>query len=223
MDVSLLLSSIANEQVKILDPAIPLSKYTPLDISIHNASLGSSDITNPQTCQTHIDDVLAKNKAEVAFGGYLEKRNLYSKAEHFAGNNRRDIHLGIDFWSSTGIKVITPIMGTVHSFNNNNLPNDYGPTIILSHHVKGLEFYSLYGHLSVESLNGLEKGMPFAKGQVIGTLGSVKANGGYAPHLHFQLILDLQGNQGDYPGVCSESDLPFYSNNCPNPNLLLNL
>jgi len=36
------------------------------------------------------------------------------------------------------------------------------------------------------------------------------------------LIFDLEGYIGDYPGVTSEGKLNYYSNNCPDPNLVLN-
>jgi hypothetical protein len=31
------------------------------------------------------------------------------------------------------------------------------------------------------------------------------------------LIRDMQEFQGDYPGVCSQRDVAFYANNCPDP------
>lgn len=60
-------------------------------------------------------------------------------------------------------------------------------------------------------------------GDKIGAVGSAKVNGEYAPHLHFQIIEDLQGNSGDYPGVSSKEDIEFYLKNCPDPNLLLKI
>ena len=57
----------------------------------------------------------------------------------------------------------------------------------------------------------------------IGNLGVASVNGDYAPHLHFQIIRDLEDNFGDYPGVASENNIPFYKRNCPDPNLLLKL
>ena len=51
----------------------------------------------------------------------------------------------------------------------------------------------------------------------------MKENGDYPPHLHFQIILDIENFYGDYPGVCSENDLKYYSQNCPDPNLVLKL
>jgi len=110
-----------------------------------------------------------------------------------------------------------------HSFQNNSSVGDYGPTIILKHDIRSNVFYTLYGHLSVDSLHDLYVGKPFAKGKTLAKLGTTDINVNYAPHLHFQIIRDLQANTGDYPGVAAENELHFYTKNCPNPNLLLNL
>jgi murein DD-endopeptidase MepM/ murein hydrolase activator NlpD len=75
----------------------------------------------------------------------------------------------------------------------------------------------LYGHLSHESIANARVGSIINQGEQIGQLGTWNENGNWPAHLHFQLILDLQGNLGDYPGVCSKTDLPFYQENCPNP------
>ena len=63
----------------------------------------------------------------------------------------------------------------------------------------------------------------FKKGTTLATLGDATVNGNYAPHLHFQIIDTISTNFGDYPGVCSASDLDFYLENCPDPNLLLKI
>ncbi|MFK7782228.1 peptidoglycan DD-metalloendopeptidase family protein, partial [Psychroserpens sp.] len=100
---------------------------------------------------------------------------------------------------------------------------DYGPTIILQHVIQDSRFYTLYGHLSLSSIVNLKVGQKFKKGELIATLGDASVNGDYPPHLHFQIIKDIQHYVGDYPGVCSKQDLEFYIHNCPNPNFLLKL
>lgn len=209
--------------LQILNGAIPISEYCVIDLSDSNEELQAVNISNPEECQSYIEKVLTKNKAKVAYGGYLEHRELYSASNLFAGKEKRNIHLGIDFWCSTGTKVVTPLDGKVHSFANNSTIGDYGPTIILEHENQGFTFYTLYGHLSVESLSGLFVGKEFKKGQPLATLGETKINVNYAPHLHFQLIMDIENHFGDYPGVCSTSDLKFFKQNCPDPNFLLQL
>ncbi len=205
-----------------LDVAIPLEKYCPLNLSVKNKELNDIAISDPIACQNYIDAVLKKNGARVAYGGYLEKRALYANSDRFSEGGPRNIHLGIDFWCEAGTKVIAPLNGTVHSFKNNSDKGNYGPTIILEHRSPiGTLFYTLYGHLSMESLDGLYRDKPIKRGNVLASLGTPDINVNYAPHLHFQLIIDLQGHYGDYPGVCSQEHLKFYQKNCPDPNHLL--
>jgi murein DD-endopeptidase MepM/ murein hydrolase activator NlpD len=208
----------------VLDSRISLDDYTPIDLSVNNNALNAIDLSDPEACQGYIATVLNKNRASVAYGGYLEQRNLYSGNANFAsGEERRDIHLGMDFWVEAGTKVVAPQKGEVHSFKNNASIGDYGPTIILKHTIGDIIFYTLYGHLSLESLNDLYLGMVFEKGETLATLGTPDINVNYAPHLHFQLIVDPQGKEGDYPGVCKASELHFYQKNCPDPNMLLRM
>ncbi|WP_247079613.1 peptidoglycan DD-metalloendopeptidase family protein [Cellulophaga sp. F20128] len=197
--------------------------YTPIDLSRTNADLINIDITSVDACQKYIDAVLTKNKATVAYGGYLEKRNLYATNAKFSGtsNATRNIHLGMDFWTNAGANVLTPLDGVVHSYKDNAIHGDYGPTIILKHSIGDAIFYSLYGHLAVASLQSLYVGKVFKKGSVLASLGDSNINVGYAPHLHFQLIMDIKDYLGDYPGVCASRDLEFYAQNCPNPKWLL--
>jgi len=54
-------------------------------------------------------------------------------------------------------------------------------------------------------------------------VGDSSVNGGYSPHLHFQIIKNIEDNFSDYPGVTSKKDLDYYLENCPNPNLLLKI
>jgi murein DD-endopeptidase MepM/ murein hydrolase activator NlpD len=86
-----------------------------------------------------------------------------------------------------------------------------------------VEFYTLYGHLSRTSIKDLNKNTQITKNQCIGYLGDFTVNGDYAPHLHFQIMKDIEDYEGDYPGVCSQNNLAFYSANCPDPNLVLKL
>ena len=218
-----LLAGIATEFVPILDKKIPWKAYTPIDLSRDNSALASIEIGNPEACQGYIDRVLGLNSASVAYGGYLEHRNLYAQNTHFQGANAtiRNIHLGVDFWTKAGTTVLAPLDGMVHSFQNNTTIGDYGPTIVLQHEIQGMLFYSLYGHLSLLSLHGLYVSKPFQKGDVLGTLGTPDINVNYAPHLHFQLIQDIGTYHGDYPGVCTTKEMEYYTENCPNPLFLL--
>lgn len=222
---SLLQSFINIKATQVLDPIISMDLYTEVDLSISNTALKDIDISDPFVCQQYIDQVLVENDATVAYGGYLEQRNLYSGNTNFISEQeeRRDIHLGMDFWAAAGTRVVAPLKGEVHSFHNNATKGDYGPTIILTHNLGEFTFHTLYGHLSLESLDGLYVGKLYEQGERMATLGTTDINVNYAPHLHFQLILNLEGKKGDYPGVCRASEVEFYRENCPDPKLLLSL
>ncbi len=77
--------------------------------------------------------------------------------------------------------------------------------------------------MSLESLKDKKVGDVIKQGQQIANLGLPPVNGDYAPHLHFQIIIDIENNFGDYAGVCSPTKLDFYTKNCPDPNLLLKI
>lgn len=161
----------------------------------------------------------------IRFGGYGEDRSLYTQ-ELFApqGEEPRTIHLGLDIFAPAGADVFAPLAGRVHSSKINDKPGDYGPTIILEHSpAPGLVFHTLYGHLSRDSLKGLKPGAAFMPGEPIATLGTKRENGGWPPHLHFQIILDIGAAKGDYPGVCKRSERDHWLSICPDPRLLLGL
>ncbi|GAA4813195.1 peptidoglycan DD-metalloendopeptidase family protein [Litoribaculum gwangyangense] len=224
-DFSTFLYQISNRPLTVLDASIPRSKYVAIDLSATNENLNSVDVSSSLKFETYINNHIKTHDGLVAYGGYLEVRNIYKRSKHFnnQAHDERNIHLGIDLWNDAGTFIYAPLDGVVHSFNNNQNYGDYGPTIILKHEVEGIEFFTLYGHLSVASLDDLHDNKPFKQGEPIATLGDASVNGDYPPHLHFQIIKDLQGLRGDYPGVCSKTNLEFYKSNCPNPNVILKL
>ncbi|MDR6844374.1 peptidoglycan DD-metalloendopeptidase family protein [Flavobacterium granuli] len=213
------------KDIKVIDNAIPYSQYTPLDLSASNLELEQLNITDSSQFETYIEHLLYKNNAKVAHGGYNEIRSLYKRSAVFNDLNteERNIHIGLDLWIKAGTPVLAALDGKVHSFQYNNNLGDYGPTIILKHQLEQHIFYTLYGHLSLESIASIKIGDFFAKGQQLATLGDNNVNGDYSPHLHFQIIKDIEDKSGDYPGVCSKSKLAFYLENCPDPNLLLKI
>ncbi len=156
-------------------------------------------------------------------GGYNEDRVLYKRSKHFDGKEARTVHLGIDIWSAAGTKVYAPIGGVVHSVAFNNNFGDYGATIVLQHQIDGVAFHTLYGHLSLQDLAALQEGKFISRGELVGHLGEATENGDWPPHLHFQIIEDMHEQKGNYPGVCSIKEREKYLDNCPNPDLILNM
>jgi murein DD-endopeptidase MepM/ murein hydrolase activator NlpD len=169
-----------------------------------------------------VREMLAEQHATIGIGGYLENRSIYRRSPHFdAATEPRSLHLGVDVWVPAGTPVAAPLAGVVHSLADNNNFGDYGPTIILQHELEGVKLYSLYGHLTRTDLTGLAPGQPVAASQLIAHVGPHPENGDWPPHLHFQLIADMQGRWGDFPGVAPPSERAYWAGLCPDPMLVL--
>jgi len=172
----------------------------------------------------YLDEVRSEKKVSILYGGYLERRSLYNNKALFQNKTkRRNIHLGIDFWAEADEDVVCPFDGVIHSFADNRGVGNYGPCVILKHQNHKGTFYSLYGHLNRKSLKGIQVGQSIKQNQVFCHLGNTEENGGYVPHLHFQIIKDIQDYTGDYPGVCHKNHLEYYKNNTVNPVDFLDL
>ncbi len=195
------------------------------DFSVGSTEWDYAALTQPTLAARAVAERMRAEGAAVGVGRYDEARLVYT-AEQFGENEaeRRTVHLGLDLFQEAGSPVFAPLEGTVHSFADNARPLDYGPTILLEHRVsEDLTFYTLYGHLSRASLDGLQAGKPVRKGEHIGWLGETHENGGWAPHLHLQLIADLLGCKGDFPGVAKASERAVWLGLCPDPNLLMGI
>lgn len=212
-------------------PVVPFEpgtdKLLPLDFTEANKSLTEDILKDTNHFSSYINNQLANAGARYGIGGYNEHRTVYSRSKVFdaplAGEEPRRLHVGTDLWGRPYTAVMAPLNGILHSFAFNNQFGDYGATIILSHQVNGYTFYTLYGHLSLNSLKNLQEGQNIAKGQVFAEFGIPYENGHWPPHLHFQLILDMQDWKGDYPGVCKYSEREKWLKNSPEPDILLQL
>lgn len=190
------------------------------DFSARNISVEQVDMTKHGALQAYIGATLAAHKKTWGWGGYSEERSWYISPLFTAAGEPRTVHLGIDVWLLADTPIYAPIKGVVHSFQNNQNFLDYGPTIIIEHKISGTHFFTLYGHLSVDSLQHLTAGSAIPAGGEVGRVGEEFENGSWAPHLHFQIIGDMLGKSGDFPGVAKRSEKDFYLALCPNPELL---
>ena len=183
-----------------------------------------NELSVPMLASEALFERMREAGAEIGVGRYDEERHVYTAEQFQTSGEPRTVHLGIDLFQPAGSPVFAPLGGTVHSFADNALPLDYGPTIILEHRPDGgPTFWTLYGHLSRASLDGLTEGRRIAKGERIGSLGTPEENGGWAPHLHVQLITDLFGARGDFPGVGTQHERAIWKSVSPDPNLLLRI
>jgi peptidoglycan LD-endopeptidase LytH len=232
-------------QVILFDSAC--QKIAALDLTSNNKELDETIFNDTEIFSAYIDAYRKKQKADYLIGGYNELRVLYGRSELFntqktvrymdgpvAVNQKvsstpgdaaepRRLHIGTDIWGPVGTPVFAFMGGMVHSFAFNDHYGDYGATLILSHQLDSVSFYTLYGHISLRDINFVNAGDYVERGQEIAHFGDKNENGHWPPHLHFQIIGDLELYEGDYPGVCRYSERKKFLNNCPDPDLVLQL
>jgi|TARA_B100000959_G_scaffold282761_1_gene349925 4-aminobutyrate aminotransferase-like enzyme/Ser/Thr protein kinase RdoA (MazF antagonist) len=214
-----------NRVFKIADifPSIKKKNFFNIDLSVSSNWLENKLIGKNIDLFENKINLLKKLKSNsIIAGGYLEPRILYNSNNYSRpGNNgieNRTIHLGIDFWINKNTPIHAFIDGVVVVKTNNNSKKGYGGLIILEHKVKNLKFYSLYGHLCNVKRLKIKIGDKIKKGSEIGIVGDYNVNGNWAPHLHFQLMLNLLDFKNDFPGVCYYSEKSIWSSICPDPN-----
>lgn len=205
-----------------LFPSISSQDLFQLDFTAQNLYWKTVDLVSTTQFQIAIDHLL---QGRVGVGGYFEPRVIYQRSAHFSGEEDRSIHLGLDVWTPALTPIHAPLSGKVHSLADNAHFGDYGPTLILEHPVlesipsyPGVnKLYTLYGHLSRTSLARWKAGDEVQAGELLAWVGPAPENGDWPPHLHFQVMTEMLGKTGDFPGVCSRSEMSFYQAICLDP------
>ena len=219
--------SLLKQYQHIFHPVVPfkpaINKLLRMDLTEKNAALTADIFNETEKFSEYIDQQLLSANATYGIGGYDELRSLYARSEVFNADEPRRLHLGIDIWGKHDTPVFAPLGGVIHSFAFNDHFGDYGATIILQHQIKAKNFYILYGHLSLKDIQHLKEGKFVSMGETIGHFGAANENGNWPPHLHFQIILNMGNYNGDYPGVCKRSEREEYLQNCPDPDIILQL
>ncbi len=209
-----------------LFPDLNFSNVFPIDMSIGSTWLGHEiEHLNNEILSLRIDHLRKIHKGSVVAGGYLETRPFYCteayEREGNCGKEYRSVHLGLDMWTEPETPINSIMDGTVYSIFNNDNEKDYGPTLILEHKTStDITFYTLYGHMTRTSLDLHKKGDIIKKGDIAGYVGDTDENGSWAPHLHFQIILDILGSEHDFPGVAFDKEVSTWKSICPDPNLI---
>ena len=173
-----------------------------------------------------IAEELRRAGRRVGVGRYAEARALYATPAFGANGDEegRTVHLGIDLFVPPGTPVRAPLDGTVHLLAYNAARLDYGPLVVLHHEpAPGVAFFTLYGHLSLDTLDALRTGQRVAAGEAFARVGAPPTNGDWAPHVHVQVILDLLDLDHDFPGVARASEAGLWTGLSPDPNLLLGI
>ena len=173
---------------------------------------------------------------QYTIGRYNEPRpTLYSHGLFTTSTSSpRYIHMGIDI----GAPVLTP----VYSFDSGTLiaqgalpsKGDYGHSMVIEYIwtreqplkaltktiSRGQSYWALYGHLSAESITRYEVGAPVERGEQVGAIGAAYENGGWPPHLHFQLST-VRPVHHDLPGAVSDGEHQRALDLYPDPRQVL--
>jgi murein DD-endopeptidase MepM/ murein hydrolase activator NlpD len=216
---------------------------TPIDmnqVSLHAFDLSADSVEfpmgpDPEDAEGWTSLLFGKMKevgAEVGVGRYDEVRQWYTSDIFLDPTSDppewRSVHIGVDLFLEARSPVLAPFDATVHSVANNIGALDYGPTVILEHQGQGgegrsLRFWTLFGHLGEEEVIRLNPGQSLVRGEAFARIGDFPVNGNWAPHLHFQIITDLMGWKGNFPGVALPSQRSFWKALSPDPNLILGI
>jgi 4-aminobutyrate aminotransferase-like enzyme/Ser/Thr protein kinase RdoA (MazF antagonist) len=223
------LPSAARTAAPILDVDLRTAPSRVLDLSVGSTFLGADPkAADAANLTDRIFRAMKDAGVSVGIGRYDEARLLYSSPLFGASANptdeRRTIHLGVDLFVELGTPIHAPLEGSVHVVANHHAPLDYGPLVILRHETRdGVEFFTLYGHLMKTDVDALRPGQHVARGENIARVGAAHENGGWPPHVHFQIISDLLDLGSDFPGVARASQRNVWTSLSPDPNLLLGI
>ncbi|KUJ77571.1 aminotransferase class III-fold pyridoxal phosphate-dependent enzyme [Ruegeria profundi] len=194
-------------------------------LSVENSTWPQNPFHMPLDEAAHVGEEFGDG---LWLGYYNEPRLIYTEPGFRKGpwkaSDRRTVHLAVDVFAPAGTVLHAPMSGRVEAVENRDAHLDYGGVVILHHETpEGDPFYTLYGHLDPEVCGRLKHGDPVAQGAAFAQLGDASQNGGWAPHVHFQLALSTDGMQADWPGVADPDELDLWHAVCPNPAALLNL
>jgi len=208
-----------------LFPTINKNEAHHIDLSVSSLWVGhQQDFNNLDLMQFKIDQLQKEVPTKIIAGGYLEPRALYTSTAYDSvrnnGKESRSIHLGIDYWLPEFTPVHALFDGEVVIAVNDTGDKGYGGLAVLKHQAEDIEFYTLYGHNTIESVTKYKVGDIILKGEKIVELADYPENGNWAPHLHFQVLLSLFDYKVDYPGVAYLSQINVWKSVCPDPNLL---
>lgn len=150
-------------------------------------------------------------------GRYDEDRAGMYTTPLFAGS--RTVHMGIDIGGPVGTPVHAFTDGIIFAAGYNPADGDYGWTLVTEHELDGVPVWALHGHLDARVADR-SAGTSVRRGEVIAWLGAEHENGGWPPHLHFQLSLTRPDGH-DLPGVFAPAERAAARAIHPDPRLVL--
>lgn len=189
-----------------------------LDFSSRSEILALPDFS-AEARQAFVQEKINDSLSNWAYGNYLDEKEDFFR--RFGADQmvlqRRWYHLGFDVYRPVGTTLFAPLEGEVVVSEYEAGSGNYGGMVCLQHEFEDRLFYSVYGHLNPESLP--ELGTALSAGQALARLGGVEVNGGYAPHVHLQILTESGFQSGwVHRGYCTQENLETLPNYCLNPD-----
>ncbi|MBD9373680.1 aminotransferase class III-fold pyridoxal phosphate-dependent enzyme [Rhizobium sp. ARZ01] len=207
----------------IIRPEVAKPKVLALDLTENGPDARGWAKLDAVAAENLIDKRVREEGAAFAIGLYGEDRVIY-KGDAFetaSAGARRTVHLGVDIFAPALEPVHAPFDGKVAFIHDDAVDFGFGPTVLLEHRTdEGDVFWTLYGHLSRDSVAILSIGQPIAKGEAFCAFGAASENGNWAPHLHFQIVTDHLGLCGRMHGVGVRSHWQVWREVSPDPSVI---
>lgn len=202
---------------------IPIESLAMLDLGISSPLISLEPGQKKEPALTaRLVAALAPAGALAGIGSYGEPRLHEAGLESPCGAaDHETIHLGIDLFAEAGSPLHAPLGGTIHAA----YAGSPGPACIILKHCRdgGQRFYTLYSHLSRTSIKNAAAGKAVAQGEPFATIGAPEENGGYPPHVHMQLIIDLLERDCRFPSYCRASQFHIWHGFSSDPAVILGI
>ncbi len=207
--------------------AATMSKaIVPYGDASHVMTVASAE-QRPEKATKWWTDYAEQHKIELGVGSWGEKRTVYTDkafVSRFIEGQRRIHHLGVDLFMPAGTPLYAPVAGTVRSVEIEHEPLGYGGLISLEHAPEGCPpFVTLWGHMAHEALGRLKPGQRLEAGDLVGYMGDIHENGGWTPHLHFQISTDTALTATEILGVGESAYLDVWAELFPDASALAGL
>jgi 4-aminobutyrate aminotransferase-like enzyme/Ser/Thr protein kinase RdoA (MazF antagonist) len=216
----------AHDFSAIVKPTATKPQVAVFDFSASSPEAAQWAAMDAAAAEVRITDHIRAQNADFGIGLYGEDRAVYQgdAYETAISGERRSIHLGVDIFAPAGEAVHAPFAGKVAFLHDDAVAFGFGPTVLLEHVTDtGEIFWTLYGHLSRETLATLTVGQLIATGESFAAFGTAEENGNWAPHLHFQLVTDHLGLEGRMFGVGVRDQWQVWREVSPDPSVVLGL
>lgn len=161
------------------------------------------------------------------YGGWMENRTKLLSDVKYLRKNKTFLHLGIDLSFDAGTMVFSIAEGPiVHIGTDSPLKGGWGGHVLQMIKFQGKPHLLIYCHLGF--IQEKDRLRTISKGDFLGLVGNKSENGGWGPHLHLQLVSDVDHvinwahfMDKEIDGYGKVKDISYWAKRCPDPTSLI--